>query len=111
MESVHKISKVKLVKLESNEMYQRLLNRDSDTLGIKCGHIILNPGQNVGEHTTGEYEEVIIVLQGNGETRINHKSILQIDCRAVLYIPPETKHDIKNTGDRVLEYIFITSLC
>ena len=102
--------KPKLIKLESTERYQRLLDKDSGSLGIKCGHVILKPGENVGEHTTAEREELVIVLKGGGEAVVDKEGILKIENNTLLYIPPETLHDIKNTGSNILEYIFITSL-
>jgi len=102
-------SKVKLIKLDSAEKYQRLLSKELGTSGIKSGHVVLMPGENIGEHTTDEREEVIIVLKGNGEAIIGKDNILKIENDIVLYIPPKTLHDIKNTGSDKLEYIFVTS--
>ena len=101
--------KPKLIKLGSTERYQRLLDKDSGSIGIKCGHVILKPGENVGEHTTAEREELVIILKGSGEATIDRQDILKIENNTVLYVPPETMHDIKNTGSSILEYIFITS--
>jgi len=103
------MSRVKLVKLESKEKYQRLLSRDSDTSGIKVGHVILSSSENIGVHTTGEREEVIVILKGKGEASIGKNDVVNIKKNEVLYIPPQTEHDVKNTGSGILEYIFITS--
>jgi mannose-6-phosphate isomerase-like protein (cupin superfamily) len=96
--------------LESRERYQRLISKDSGSFGIKSGHVILKPGENIGGHTTGEREEMIIILKGNGELTVDEDTILKIDKDSILYIEPETRHDIKNTGSTILEYIFVTSL-
>lgn len=101
-------SKVKLIKLESKERYQRLFNKDLGTCGMRAGHVSLRPGENIGEHTTGDLEETLIILRGRGEARIDDAK-LQIEANSILYIPPQTSHDIKNTGSVVLEYVFITS--
>ena len=100
---------IKLVKLTSKSRYQRLLNRDSETYGIKAGHVILKPGENIGRHTTGEYEEVIVVLKGSGELKLDGRDVSKIGSNTILYIPPQTFHDVRNIGIRKLEYIFITS--
>ncbi len=76
---------------------------------MKSGHVVLQPGESVGEHTTGEREEAVVILKGSGEAIINKKDIIAIEENAVLYIPSQIDHDIKNTGSGVLEYIFITS--
>ncbi len=101
--------KARLVRLESTERYQRLISKDSGSSGVKAGHVILKSGENVGSHSTGEREEVIIVLKGRGETRIGKANILKIEENTMLYIQSGTDHDIKNTGTGDLEYIFVTS--
>jgi len=106
---VNNSNRARLIRLESAERYQRLISRDSGSSGIKAGHVVLKGGENVGSHSTGEREEVIIVLKGRGEARISKDEILKIETDTVLYIPHETEHDIKNTGTENLEYIFVTS--
>ena len=103
------LARVKLIKLESSEKYQRLFSKDSGTCGMKSGHVVLQPGEGVGEHTTGEREEAIVILKGKGQAIISKKDIFNIEEEVVLYIAPEIVHDIKNTGLEILEYIFITS--
>ncbi len=102
--------KARLIRLESKERYQRLVSKELGSFGVKSGHVILNPGENIGEHTTSEREEVIVILQGSGEATIDKDEILKIEKDSVLYIPPQTNHDVKNTGTNILEYIFMTSL-
>lgn len=101
--------KVKSVKLDSSEKYQRLLNPATETSGIKAGHVILKSNENIGEHTTGGREEIIIILKGKAEVKIGKGDTMNIEKDEVLYIPPQTGHDIKNSGPEILEYIFITS--
>lgn len=102
------LDKARLIKLESGERYQRLFSRESETSGIKAGHVILKPGESIGEHSTLEREEVLIVLRGSGEAVIDKDVILSIKPDTVAYIPSRTNHDIKNTGQDIMEYIFIT---
>ena len=101
--------KEKLVKLEFKERYQRLLSQDSDTSGLKVGHVTLASNENIGSHSTGDKEEVIVILKGKGEARIGKEKIIDIGENEVLYIPPKTEHDIKNKDSEILDYIFITS--
>lgn len=103
------MAKAKLVKLESTGKYQRLFSKDSGTAGMKSGHVTLQAGENVGEHSTGEREEMLVILKGEGEATIDRGEILKIEGGAALYIPPQTGHDIKNIGSEALEYVFITS--
>ena len=102
-------SKVKIVKLESASKYQRLFGPDSGTCGIKSGHVILKEGEEIGEHSTNDLEEALVILKGRGQLAINKKESADFEDNAVLYIPPNTIHNVKNTGSGALEYIFITS--
>jgi len=101
--------KPKLVNLKSGERYQRLFSKDSGTRGIKAGYVILKEGEEVGEHSTGGLEEVLVILKGNGQMAIDKTEGLDFGHSAVLYVPPQTIHNVKNTGKGTLEYIFITS--
>ncbi len=101
--------KPRLIKLKSAEKYQKLFGRDSGTSGMKSGHVILQPGENIGEHSTGEREETLVILKGKGEAVIGKGEIFNIEEDTVLYIPPQTGHDIKNTSLEILEYVFIIS--
>jgi len=100
--------KAKIARLESGSRYQRLFNKDSGTCGIKAGHVILKRGEEIGEHSTNDAEEALVILKGRGRLAINKKENLDFKDDAVLYIPPRTIHNVKNTGNGVLEYIFVT---
>jgi len=102
--------KARSIKLKSDEKYQRLFSMDTGTLGIKCGHVRLEPGESVGEHTTGEREEIIVALEGRGVATIGEDGFFDIEKDTALYVPPQKKHDIKNTGSAILGYVFITSV-
>jgi len=102
-------SKPKIVKLKSGSKYQRLFSRDSGTRGIKSGHVTLKEGEEIGEHSTNDLEEALVILKGKGLLLINSEEEFDFEDNSVLYIPPDTIHNVKNTGSGVLEYIFITS--
>jgi mannose-6-phosphate isomerase-like protein (cupin superfamily) len=101
--------KPKIVKLEPGERYQRLFNKDTGTCGMKAGHVILKKEEEIGEHSTNAMEEALVILKGKGLLIINKKEELGFEQDSVLYIPPCTLHNVKNTGSGILEYVFITS--
>jgi mannose-6-phosphate isomerase-like protein (cupin superfamily) len=101
--------KVKIIKLESGAKYQRLFNKDSGTCGMKSGHVLLKEAEEVGEHSTNDLEEALVILKGKGSLFINNKDGVDFESGAVLYVPPDTIHNVKNTGKENLEYVFITS--
>lgn len=100
---------VKILKLESGSKYQRLFNKDSGTRDLKSGHVILKKGEEIGEHSTNDLEEALVILRGKGLLTINSEEEFNFEDNSVLYIPPDTVHNVKNTGNGILEYIFITS--
>jgi mannose-6-phosphate isomerase-like protein (cupin superfamily) len=104
-----KPGRVKIVRLDANSKYQRLFSKDSGTCAIKSGHVILKPGEEIGEHSTNELEEVLVILKGKGELAIDKDKALKIEPSTVLYVPPFTNHNVKNNSKDILEYIFVTS--
>jgi len=102
-------SKIKVVKLESGSKYQRLFGKDSGTCGIKSGHVILKSGEEIGEHSTNDLEEALVILEGRGRLVIGKEESFDFEHDTVLYVPPRTTHNVKNIGKGILEYIFITS--
>ncbi len=95
--------------VRGKERYQRLISGPPDTTGIKSGCVVLQPGESVGEHVTEGKEEVIIVLKGQGCVICKDESPMNVEAGGVVYIPPETSHDVKNTGRDILQYIFVVS--
>jgi mannose-6-phosphate isomerase-like protein (cupin superfamily) len=102
-----KPKRIKLA-IESNE-YQRLLKRGEESVSMHSGLVTLEPGNSVGEHTTRDCEEMIIVLKGSGEMNFNLHEKLAMEEGYVLYCPPNTEHNVKNTGEKLLKYIYITA--
>lgn len=94
-----------VVHLEETNKYQSLLQGSPQTRGMRAGRMFLLPGQDCGQHNTNENEELLIFLAGEGEV-IVEKSILQISVGRVSYIPPGTIHNVRNTGDKPLIYIY-----
>jgi mannose-6-phosphate isomerase-like protein (cupin superfamily) len=104
------MGKIRLITLKKAEKFTRLLGGFPETMGIKSGHVILKPGENVGEHVTEAKEEVIIILKGKAVILCGNddEPIIAVE-RSVVYVPPETAHDVKNIGGDVLEYVYVVS--
>ena len=102
--------KPKTVKLDfSNENYQRLLKCGEDTEVMHSGFVTLQPGETVGKHSTENREEVLIVLEGNGEFISEGNEKLELKKGCLTYCPPHTEHNVHNTGDNPLKYVFVVS--
>ena len=86
-----------------------LLHGSPQTAGMRSGFVRLKPGQSVGWHTTGKNEESLVVLRGRGEARIEGQPARAFNAPTLIYIPPETRHNIANTGDELLEYVYVVA--
>lgn len=89
--------------------YLRLIGGPPDSVTVRSGKVLLLPGETVGEHSTGDYEEVIIVLEGEGQFLFGEGQPLTFDAGKVLYCPPNTNHNMKNTGSTPLQYIYVVA--
>jgi mannose-6-phosphate isomerase-like protein (cupin superfamily) len=104
-----KILKPHVVNFFGRKQYERLLAGFPQTQGLKCGHVTLQPGESIGEHSTHDREEVIIVMAG--EARIISKGMARSTVKkgSLVYIPPETLHNVQNIGRRRLSYLFVVA--
>ena len=87
----------------------RLLKGFPQTAGLQSGFVRLQPGETVGWHTTGQNEETLVILHGNGEAEIEGTPAMPVAEKKIAYIPPATRHNIKNTGDAPLEYVHVVA--
>ncbi|HVN21219.1 MAG TPA: cupin domain-containing protein [Dongiaceae bacterium] len=100
----------KVVALEkSDNGIQPILNGPPETVSMKSGFVVLNAGHSVGKHSTEHHEEVLVVLEGSGEMLFRDGSKLDLKARTALYCPPETEHNVKNTGTTQLRYVYVVA--
>jgi quercetin dioxygenase-like cupin family protein len=97
------------IHIQGKEKYQRLLSGAPVTAGMKSGAMLLDPGESVGFHKTDSREEAIIILEGQADVYIEGKLEIHAGKEDVIYIPPETNHDIKNSTDKKLRYVYIVA--
>jgi len=86
-----------------------ILTGPPETVTMKSGYVVLEPGRSVGKHSTEHHEEILIVLEGQGEMRFHDGSKLELKARTALYCPPETEHDVWNTGNELLRYVYVVA--
>jgi len=94
------------VSLNDKAEYQRLLEGKPQTLAMRAGRVHLEPGQACGQHSTKNHEELLVFLAGQGELLIGGDARHQVGVGKVAYIPPETLHDVSNTGLGPLVYVY-----
>jgi len=89
--------------------YTPLLTGAPATVTMRSGYVVLGPGQSVGRHSTGRYEEEIIVLEGTGRLVVSGGPELALRRLSVAYSPPNTEHDVTNTGATPLRYVYVVA--
>ena len=67
----------KVVELDAHgHDYRPVLNGPPETAGMRSGLVVLAPQKSVGRHSTGQNEEVLIVLEGKGEMLFSGRSFV-----------------------------------
>ena len=94
------------VDLNNQPEYQRILEGKPQTRGMRSGRVHLDSGKACGQHSTKNHEELLVFLAGEGELLIGDRDRLAVGAGKVAYIPPETLHDVKNTGAGPLTYVY-----
>jgi mannose-6-phosphate isomerase-like protein (cupin superfamily) len=92
--------------LEDPADYHLLLTGLPQTCGMRSGRVRLAPGKSIGLHNTKGNEELLVFLAGRGTAVMGEDTRLQVGVGQVAYIPPQTAHDIVNTGTEPLVYVF-----
>jgi mannose-6-phosphate isomerase-like protein (cupin superfamily) len=98
--------KVLIIELNVNPENQRILAGRPQTCGMRSGRVYLAPGMSCGRHSTKDREELLVFLSGGGELLIGENDRYQVGQGKVAYIAPQTAHDISNTGDEPLVYVY-----
>jgi mannose-6-phosphate isomerase-like protein (cupin superfamily) len=100
----------KVVELDTHgKDYLQVLAGPPESVSMKSGLEVLAPNQSVGKHSTGQHEELLVVLQGRGVMTFKDGSKLDVQANHALYCPPETEHNVTNTGNGVLRYVYVVS--
>ncbi len=105
-----------IIKFKGDEKYTRLLSGPADngagkpqTAGLRSGYVNLMPNQDVGEHNTENKEEIILILSGKAEISCDKYPPMSAELNSFIYIPPNTKHNVKNIGRKILRYVYIVN--
>jgi len=98
--------KVLIIDLNESPENQRILAGRPQTCGMRSGKVYLAPGKSCGQHSTKDREELLVFLSGRGELLIGEEDVYQVGQGKVTYIPPQTAHDVSNTGSEPLIYVY-----
>ena len=98
--------KALVIDLKNEGQHQTLLDGRPQTHGMRSGRVILQPGQDCGEHTTGPCEEMLVFLAGQGKVSVGSDEVVGVGKGRVYYIPPNTTHNVRNDGADPLVYVY-----
>jgi len=102
------MAKPQVISWDNPRRFKRLLKGPPSTFGLKAGLVTLKPQESVGEHTTKEKEEAVIILKGKAEIVCGCQTKFIVKRNSLVYIPRQTFHNVKNIGRGLLRYIYIT---
>ena len=94
---------------DTASVYQQILSGPPQTASMESGVVVLSPSKSVGKHSTKSYEEAVVILSGTGEMRITGGQTFKLMPNCVAYCPPNTEHDVINTGSQPLRYLYIAA--
>ncbi|MDD5476634.1 MAG: cupin domain-containing protein [Candidatus Omnitrophica bacterium] len=101
--------KVFCTRLKGERRFLRLLGDSTKTKGLRAGLVTLRPKELIGEHKTENKEEALIILKGSATVYFGKNKKLKASEGSFIFIPPETLHNVKNSGRKILQYIYVTS--
>ena len=76
---------------------------------IKSGLVVLQKGEEIGEHITKNKEEVIVILQGRALVEIEGKPAQTVEANNFVFIPENKKHNLKNESPEILKYAYVVA--
>lgn len=101
--------KVFCMQLKGRQRFFRLLGDSGKIRGLCCGLVTLKPQELIGKHKTEDKEEVLIILKGSAIVYYGKNKKLKASQNTFVFIPAETLHNVKNSGNKILQYVYVTS--
>ena len=100
----------KVISLDKNVTdYMPILKGPPETSTMRSGLVVLAQQKTVGKHSTDNFEELVIILEGRAEMRITGGKTYPLKKGEVMYCPTLTEHDVINVGSDTLRYIYVVS--
>lgn len=97
------------ITLSSTKRFKRLIGNSRKPSGLSSGLVKLKPKESVGEHSTKDREEIIIILKGKARVCYGRKGRFILKENSFAYFPAHTRHNLENAGSGLLLYTYITA--
>lgn len=98
-----------VLSLPDDDIKYHEIVKATQSVTMQSGLVSLQSGQDVGSHTTGKHEELLVILDGIGEVELEGHGRQKIQKGCVAYIPPATQHNVFNVDTNPLRYLYIVS--
>ena len=92
---------------QGGESYRQILDGTPETHGMRSGRVELAQGEEIGEHSTRDHEETLVVLEGSGVVHVEGHEPMAIRGGQSVYIPPQSTHNVRNPESPLLRYIYV----
>ena len=92
--------------MPTSSMIIKVDERNGGSTDFFVGYEEIAPGNAIPTHLHPEYDEILIVHEGKGLARLGSQE-RTVTAGALIYIPPNTRVSLKNTGPRTLSLFFI----
>ncbi len=110
LDDLEKVELLPFIKeLPTEDLSYHPIIKPPQSARMRSGFVTLESGAEVGEHSTHDHEEMLVVLQGHGEVEIEGQGRQKIHKGCVAYIPPQTQHNVHNMNEEPLRYLYIVS--
>ena len=76
---------------------------------MESGIVKKQPTQSGHFHSTGNYEEMLYVIDGSGEMKDKAGNKFPFKSGDIVYVGPNTENQVSNTGTTALKYIYIAA--
>jgi mannose-6-phosphate isomerase-like protein (cupin superfamily) len=96
------------IQLSPDPVEQPLLTGPPQTAGMRSGRVVLRPGEHMHRHSTEGNEELLVFLQGEAFVLLGMETV-SVAAGQVLYIPPQTEHEVHNDGSGDVRYIYVVA--
>ncbi len=99
---------IQIINLPINDISYASVLKPPVSSKIRSGFVCLLPKCSGEEHSTEAYEEMIIILGGQAVLHSGDTDN-SLTTGQVAYVPPFTKHLMRNNGTMTLKYLYVVT--
>jgi len=99
----------RVIDWQGGESYRQILDGVPQTCGMRSGRVELARGEEIGEHSTKDHEETLVVLEGSGVVHVEGHEPMAVRGGQSVYIPPRSTHNVRNPESPLLRYLYVVA--